>query len=261
MNSPNLYPSGKILKKMGLLNDQNGIIDRYFVESENWMSHLINTKNFISACLKDSGAKSVSILGSGWMLDIPQGLLVDTFETVVFYDIKHPYPIKHKYRKQKNFQFIEIDLTGGLLDKVFQIIKHKGKIDSDSLERELEVIPFKLPVSTEFSVSVNILNQLDILIIDYLTTRMEIPQESLNRIRYSIQQKHLNMLEPGKSLLISDFEEISVDTTGKELCRKPLIFAPLPVNSKKQEWIWRFDTQMNYRQNCNTYFNVLAILI
>jgi len=255
-----LYPSQRILKKMGLIQDQDGIMKRYLNEGENWESHIKNTSDFIKECLTGSGAKSVSILGSGWMLDIPQRFLADNFELVLFYDLRHPRQLKHKYRKQRNFQFIEMDLTGGILEKAYRVLNGKRKVNISNLEEELIVPPLKFPIYSDFIVSVNILNQLDILIVDYLKGKIEIPNTIIERLRRNIQQNHLNILEPGKSLLITDFEEISLDSDREKLGSKPLIYTALPQPKKQNQWTWKFDTQFTYHQNCLTNFEVMALM-
>jgi hypothetical protein len=258
MNSPIINPSVKVLKKMGLIKDQDGIMKRYLNERGNWNTHLKNTREFITDRLIVSGAKSVSVLGSGWMLDIPQGFLADNFDTVFFYDLRHPRPLKHRYRKQKNFRFIEIDLMGGILEKAYRIGTSKTKIDLDTLEEELSIPSFKLPVDTDYFVSVNILNQLDILVIDYLKSRVNLPDAVADILRKKIQQNHLDILPHNRSLLVTDFEEISIDTNGNKTKVKSLIYVSIPEDKIQKRWIWQFDTRMTYRQDCNTSFNVIA---
>jgi len=94
----NLFPLQRSLRKMGYFKDQEGIARRYISEKSNGDNHLTNTKKFIFNCLEENRSKKVSILGSGWLLDIPVEYLLKNFKEVVFYDIRHPRQILHKFK-------------------------------------------------------------------------------------------------------------------------------------------------------------------
>jgi hypothetical protein len=65
-----------------------------------------------------------------------------------------------------------------------------------------------------------------------------------------IQQEHLNLLTKyRKYLLISDVEEIRYSKT--EVNTQKLVYCPLPVADKKQEWIWKFENSENYIKEYN----------
>lgn len=66
----------RILRKMKILSDQQGIINRYLREKDVWNEHLENSKSFITGCLKKRMARNILILGSGWLLDLPAPMLM-----------------------------------------------------------------------------------------------------------------------------------------------------------------------------------------
>jgi hypothetical protein len=256
--NPNIYPSSRILKRMGFYKDQDGIVKRYIEEAGNWRTHLENTKNFIREVLQNSNAKTISVLGSGWMLDVPVAFLAENFDQIIFYDLRHSQQIKHRYRNQPNFHLKEIDLSGGLIEKIYNLCNQRKKPDLIALRKELQVPVLKLPVETDYTISLNILNQLDILIVDYLKRNIEITEVFADNLRQYIQTNHLNLLQAGKSCLIADFEEVTTENSGKELNRVRLIHANLPKEIIQKTWIWHFDTRMTYNPGCCTFFNVMA---
>jgi hypothetical protein len=258
-NNLNSLPSQKILRKMNYFADQDGIIDRYLSEDGRWEPHLRNTKNFIKECLKEHLTKRVSILGSGWLLDLPVNFLKDNFEEVIFYDLRHPLEIKHKFRKQSNFRFVEMDLTGGIIEEVFTILNSGRKFTIDEIEQQILITSAELPFQSDYTVSLNILNQLDILIIDYIRKKTNLPDHLANRLRANIQQKHLEFLHPGKSCLVTDFEEINLDSDNNIVQTNPLIFVPISDNLIQKKWVWEFDSKMNYHKLYKTVFNVMAL--
>jgi hypothetical protein len=255
----NKYPGQNTLKKMNLFTDQDGILKRYIDEEGGWAAHLNNSKIFIKECLKNQNAKSVSILGSGWLLDVPVHFLAENFEEVVFYDLRHPIEIKHKFRKQSNFKFVDLDITGGVIDQVYMVLNTRKKIGFNELEQQLIIPTLELPFQSDYIVSLNLLNQLDILIIDYIRKKINLPDGSENKLRANIQQKHLELMQPGKSCLITDFEEINLDQKNNITGTIPLIFTPISEGLIQEKWIWFFDTQMTYRKNLKTNFNVMAL--
>ena len=64
-----------ILKKMGYLADQYEIIHRYHREQGGWDSHLKNCREYITKKGTKHNVKEITILGSGWLLDVPLELL------------------------------------------------------------------------------------------------------------------------------------------------------------------------------------------
>lgn len=253
------YPPRKILRRMGLVNDQDGIYRRYQQEQGEWKLHLSNTKKFIIECLEKSKIHDVAILGSGWMLDIPVDFLAERFERVVYYDIRHPVFIQNKFKEQKNFHFVSIDLTGGLILKVYRMFTGRKKPSESELPNELILPKFQLPEPADFVVSVNMLNQLDIFIIDYIRRYVKMSGKTEQNLRKKIQETHLKLLPVGSSCLITDYEEVHLDDDDMIIGKYPLVHSTLPAGKYRKTWTWNFDTRKTYHQNHKTYMNVVAI--
>jgi hypothetical protein len=253
----NPFPSDKILKRMGYFDDQEGIVRRFINEGSNWTEHIKNTKDFIEKFVSKTKNCNVAVLGSVWMLDVPLEYLAENCNHVYLFDIRHPRQIIHRYRQLKNISFICQDVTGGTVEEVYNIMDTR-KPDYDQLNN-LERCGFSTSEPIDLVVSVNILNQLDILVLEYIR-KFRIPEHfSTNTLRSTIQEAHIQSLKEGISCIISDYEEILYDKSDNLAHSNSLLFTKLPDGAYKAEWIWKFDTQMTYYPNYKTFFKVLAI--
>jgi hypothetical protein len=244
---------------MGIIDDQEGIFRRHQREGVNWDLHLSNTKNFITECLEACGANRVAILGSGWLLDIPVNYLQKQVKRVDFYDIRHPRQILKKYSTCKNFRFINMDITGGLLKKTYQLCSGWQKPHKEKLLEGLTIPVVSLPESVDYTVSVNLLNQLDILIIDYINRFLKLDEKQMLVLRKRIQESHLKLLKTGYSCLITDYEEVHLDKDNSITGKQTLVHCTLPAGKYRKSWTWNFDTHRTYDPGHNTLMNVVAI--
>ncbi len=248
----------RMLKKMHYVSDQQGIIERYIKEAEAWAFHLENTKKAIiqSAQTKDKG--TCAVLGSGWLLDVPIEFLSQNFKKVYLFDVVHPTQIKHKMHKLMNVTLVELDITGGAINEFFHSVQMFKSMKKRKEPSEFKFNGFDFDISFDFVISVNILNQLDILLIDYIKGYDLYSENELLGFRKSIQQKHIDSLPKGKSNLITDFEELIFDKNNILEKTEPLIHIPLPMNNVITQWEWKFDRQ-DYVTGKNVAFNVIAI--
>ena len=246
----------KILRKLGYLSDRDGIMNRFINEQENWKNHLENTKNFILESASNKKNENAVLFGTGWWLDIPTSELCSMFRNVYFFDIIHPAQIIHKSLKFKNLKLIETDITG-LCENVYLGLE-KGIKNISSIEHKK--FDFREVIGTEpdFVASVNILNQLDIILLSYIRDKISISEDENKRIRTEIQKKHIELLPSKKSCLISDCIEINYNEKKEEISRTNLIYTDLPSKKPEKEWIWKFDTNGSYRKACTTHFQVRA---
>jgi hypothetical protein len=251
----------RMLKKMKYYAEQQGIINRYVSESGKWKQHLENTKNFIISSTEGKSKNSAAILGSGWLLDIPYEYLSANFKKVYFFDAIHPSQIRHKIRQYKNVELVESDITGGAIIEFFdavQLYKHVG------MRKNIADFKFNGMFSNlefDFVASVNMLNQLDGLLVDYLKKYNIYNNEELHTLQVYIQQKHFNALPKGKSCLITDYEEQVYSLTNQLEETRKLVNISLPEDKISQRWQWEFDYHESYIPGKNVVFNVLAMKI
>jgi hypothetical protein len=132
------HPGKKIIRKMGYLSDQRGIINRLLREENGWDIHLENSRIFILKHAIREDCKRIGILGSGWLLDVPMDEITRQAHQVYLYDIYHPAQVMHLTNKYEGVELVQADLTGGLMESVFLITreyrKTGHKIPLDSLE-------------------------------------------------------------------------------------------------------------------------------
>ncbi|MEN8119054.1 MAG: hypothetical protein ABFS35_01850 [Bacteroidota bacterium] len=252
----------RILRKFGFKNDQQGIMNRYIRESSGWDNHLKNTKEFIIQSAELKNKTSCIILGSGWLLDVPIVDLSYLFEKVTLIDIIHPAQIVHKINIYPNVEIIESDITG-FIEPVYHFMKEakKSKLNLHQIEAIHSDFWFNDIKNADFVVSVNILNQLDILICDYIKKFDVYSEQEITEFRKTIQQNHLNVLPKGKSCLITDYEELSMDENNKAIKNKPLVYIDLPKRDNSKKWQWNFDMSQSYNKNLNTVFEVIGMKI
>lgn len=239
---------------MGYITDQKGIINRYLREQGGWDTHLSRTREYILEGVKAVGPETVTILGSGWLLDVPLQELASITDHVNLVDINHPSQIRRKVGEYKNVSLIEDDITGGIAAMIPRIIKEG--INSDSLK-----IPLYDPAYIKgMVISVNILTQLDMLPADYLAGKCNCRNEDLRIFRRKIQEAHIDFLKQQTSVLISDCsEEIWRDKEKLEV--NNLLFTSFPRGGMEREWIWDFDSGGAYYRRLNVHFRVKAVMM
>jgi len=245
------------LYRTGYLPDQQGIMNRYYNEQESWNAHLSKSKDFILKSAKDKNKGKVVVLGSGWLLDLPLDELSSQFEEVVLIDINHPKPVLHKIKKYSNVYAVNADITGGLIELFYSNRKKLKK--ENSLILPINQYQFHLPNDADFVISLNILCQLHIILIDYLKKIIASDSIDYSLLEKQIQESHLNILPKNKTCIITDIEEEIISPEDVLIGVNPLLHIKLPEGNFSEQWQWKFDNRMTYRDDAKTYFNTKAI--
>lgn len=247
------------IRRMGFVKDQEGIMNRYMRESSNWKNHLERTRKFITDSFVQTDAQTVAVLGSGWLLDVPLDHLLKRFRHIYLVDIHHPIQIRKKIASMKQVELIEADLTGGAIEKIWQYYrstKNLSKAGPVPLQLDLEA-----PLShlqPEAMISVNLLNQLDIMLCDYILKQKPFQQEDLTPFRAAIQAKHLDWISKKPACLVTDILEEVEDKNGIK-SSKALLYTHLPEGMRQDHWWWDFDSQGTYHAGSRTRMEVQAI--
>lgn len=257
-----MFFNGKysILKKMRYVADQKGIIDRYIKEANAWANHLENTKQAIINGAQGRTGGNCAILGSGWLLDVPLEFLCQNYDKVYLFDVLHPTQIKHKMHKIPNVVLVEQDITGGSVKEFFDAVQMYKSMKTRKDPADFKFAGFDYPLDFNYVVSVNILNQLDILIIDYIRTYGLYSDDEIQNFRLKIQKSHYESLPEGKTCLVTDFEELVFNEKNEIEQTISLVHIDLPEDKITKRWQWEFDHQ-NYRAGKNVIFNVAALNI
>lgn len=232
-----------------------GIQNRYLREQQEWQPHLQKTKQSILDFAETlPQKKSIAVLGSGWLFDVPLESLSNLFQSVYLYDIVHPEQIVVRTSHFPNVHLVTYDLTGGAVT-----LAKNSEHYSDFIAT-LQTLTLDVDFNQyDAVVSVNILNQLDIILCDYLSKKFSLSETDLLQVRQTIQQNHVNCLPKGKTCLITDVEEQNISVADGKKENTALIYCDLPTSLIQREWIWTFDTNQTYRKGKRTYMKVNAI--
>jgi hypothetical protein len=258
LKSCNMEIPGKILRQMGFLRDQEGIMNRYLSEKGNWNEHLDNTKDFIAQSFTKQEIESVAILGSGWLLDVPIEKLITRFKHIYLVDIRHPRQIRRKFAALDHVELVEADLTGGAIEQVWEISRKSDGRRAKDLPDMLHLKPPLTGISPDAFVSVNLLNQLDIILTDFLRDRGWFRDESPDAFRSLLQSFHLEWILQRPGCLVSDISELCTGKDGIE-SSTPLLYTSLPEGFRFRRWNWEFDTRGTYRHGFQTRMEVSAV--
>ncbi|MEN8157120.1 MAG: hypothetical protein ABFS10_09220 [Bacteroidota bacterium] len=257
-----MEPSRRILRRMQYLRDQDGIMNRYLREGTNWESHLHKTKAFITSSFKDQSLDSIAILGSGWLLDVPLEELNRRFKKIYLVDIVHPPQVKKRTEAMERVELVEADLTGGAIEQVWREVKQRGSRRGECLtEHLISNLKLESPlhgINPDAIASVNLLNQLDILLVEFMEKHGYFKQESPDAFRKLIQTFHLEWITRTPGSLVTDTVEVNRDKNGNESTR-PLLYTGLPEGARSEQWKWRFDSRGTYRHNTLTHMEVRAV--
>ena len=249
----------KIIRRMGYLRDQEGIMNRYLGESEQWQYHLEKTRSFIAGSFTGCQAESVAVLGSGWLLDVPLDKLRLRFRKIYLVDIHHPPQIRKKVTNMKEVELVEEDLSGGAIEQVWGLLrKQKGELLATHLVEKISLEPPQVGQQADALISVNLLNQLDILLCDHIQRKLPFQQELSGSFRAAIQAFHLEWLMKKPGCLVTDIKEHRIPQKGKA-SSKPLLYTHLPDGMRQDSWEWDFDSRGTYHPGSRTRMEVQAI--
>ena len=251
------YSEERMFRKMGFYDDQLGIIRRYRREREHWDKHLQHTRQFVLESMQGKNRISAAVLGSGWLLDVPLEEMSRYFERLYLYDIRHPKTVKKQAHKLGNVELRACDIScfaRPVYDYVKQQRNNRNRppISDIQPQKTLDLTEF------DFVFSCNILNQLDILLVEYMTQCIDLNQEETLAFRKRVQECHIDLLPANRSCLVADYEEITCSPDDREIARNRSVFLPI-VQSACRRWRWNFDTKMTYYSDKKTFFEVLAV--
>jgi len=249
----------KIIRRMGFVKDQEGIMNRYMGETAQWQHHLEKTRSFIANSFTATQAKSVAVLGSGWLLDVPLDELRLKFGQIYLVDIHHPAQIRKKIAGMEGVELVEEDLSGGAIEQVWKLMRrNKVSLPVTGLVEEISLIPPLAEIQPDAFVSVNLLNQLDILLCDHIRRKLPFQQELSLSFRAVIQAFHLEWITKKPGCLVTDTTEHRIPLKGNNSF-KPLLYTDLPEGIRRDSWQWDFDSKGTYHPGSRTRMEVQAI--
>jgi len=240
---------------MGYYDYQQGLIYRHLNQGDGWNSHLAKCRDFILRAADNLNPRIITILGSGWLLELPISELAGKAEKIYLVDIVHPPQVIAQTAGLKNVQLVEEDLSGGLIEEVWEKAgKHRIICRLKSLD-EIRIPGYQFYRDPGLVISLNILTQIEVLPERFLRKHAWAGEEEYMRFKKEVQKKHICSLSKYRTILITDTSQIFTDKKGN-VTEKQTLLTELPEGSYSESWIWDFDLK---RQDYNLRKSVLSV--
>jgi hypothetical protein len=248
-----------MLSRMGYYNYQRGMIVHHAGQEGGWENHHEHSRKFILKAIDIYKPEKITVLGSGWLLDLPFTEMLEKVSRICLVDIIHPPDVINQVQNSDNVELVEQDVTGGLIAEVWEKTRKYSFFKKlKSLDRI--VIPeYCMANDPGMIISLNILTQLESLPIDFIKKRSKIDEEVFRLFRSDIQKKHIDFLMKFKSVLISDYAEVITNREGVTKTISTLC-TDLPSGSVHEEWTWNFDKRGGDLYNRWSQFKVVALI-
>jgi hypothetical protein len=250
----------RILHRMGYYNYQQGLIFHHLDEEGSWNSHLKNCRNFIMKGLDYFKPSKVTVLGSGWLLDLPLKEMTDMVTEVNLVDIIHPPEVKEQVAGMNKVILREEDISGGLINDVWQKAGYRTFLNKLRSPDDIPVNEYQPGFETGMVISLNILTQLENLPLEFLRKKSLKNEESFLRFRARVQSEHISFLKKHESVLITDVSEVITARSGNVI-ENPSLLSALPEAKLREEWTWDFDLRKSDYYSKKSVFRVSAMLL
>jgi hypothetical protein len=210
--------------------------------------------------INETKPSRITVLGSGWLMELPLAEMAERTEKISLVDIVHPPEVIEQTAGIRNVEISEQDVSGGLIEEVWN--KAGKRIFFNKLPSlGTIVIPEYQPVEDPgLVISLNILTQLEVLPERLLRRKSKATDEDFVRLKRDIQEKHIGFLKKHMSVLITDEAEIILKADGTHTEIKTLL-AELPAGRISDSWIWDFDLMHADFNRQKSQFKVVALLI
>lgn len=248
----------RILHRMGYYDYQNGLIYRHINQEGGWDAHNSNCRKYILSVIDQLQPAKVTILGSGWLLDIPLAEIAEMTKTVDLVDIVHPADVREQLSAYSNVTLVEADVTGGLIAEVWNKTRHYSFFRKMRSLDTINIPEYRPAQDPGLVVSLNILTQLEHLPVEYLKKKTLVPEQEYDAFRMNIQKKHIDFLLQHNSVLITDTAECFTGINGDRSEVKSLRIS-IPDGKTKEEWTWDFDLKKSDYYRKKSVLKVTAI--
>jgi hypothetical protein len=250
----------RILHKLDYYNYQHGFIVRHLKQGTGWDAHLERCRNFILKSLEIHKPEKITVLGSGWLLELPLAEMVEKVNEIYLVDIAHPPEVIHQVSKISAVKLLTEDVSGGLIEEIWKKTSKLPFFRKLESLKEITIPEYNPDFDPGMVISLNILSQLEVLPLRYLTKKSKVKEDELNAFRKEIQDNHINFLKRYKSVLITDLVEIFTDRSGNK-SEKVSIIAELPAGLYRDNWTWDFDLKGSDFHGKRSVMQVAAIII
>lgn len=249
----------RILHRMGYYNYQQGLIYRNLHQHSGWDRHLEHCRDFILKAVDLVKPARITVLGSGWLMELPLAELSERTKKITLIDIVHPPEVIEQSAGLGNVQISEQDISGGLIGEVWNKAGTKTFLNKLPSLETITIPIYEPEEDPGVVISLNILTQLEILPEKLLRKKSRARDEDFFIFKKEIQEKHISFLKKHSSILISDIIEVIIDAKGNKTENNTLL-AELPSAKLSENWIWDFDLMHADYNMKKSQFKVAAIL-
>jgi len=201
----------------------------------------------------------VTVLGSGWLLDLPLKEITEVSEEVYLTDIVHAPEVISQVSSVKQVKLVEDDITGGLIKEVWMKAGRRLLFNKLRSLDDIIVPEYQIRENPGMVISLNIFTQLESLPVEFLRKRAKIDEGRYYLFRKEIQKKHIDFLKKHRSVLITDICEVITDSSGK-VTEDISVITDLPEGKYREEWTWHFDTKRSDYYNKRSVFKVVGLI-
>lgn len=225
---------------MGYYDYQLGLIRRHFDQQGGWNSHLECCRSLILRAIDLYKPVKVTVLGSGWLLELPVAEMIERTGEVVLIDIIHPPEVYNQTSNMARIRVIEEDATGGLIEEVWEKTGKRTVLNRLPSINEIIVPEYQPCEDPGLVISLNILTQLEFLPVKFLKKKTKATDKEFLKFREEIQRNHIGFLMKHRSVLITDVAEVFTESSGVTTEEKTAL-VEMPAGKVSEEWKWDFD--------------------
>ena len=230
----------RMLHKLGYYDYQRGLVYRHLNQDAGWFGHEKNSRNFILRAVNLLKPEKITILGSGWLLDLPVAELAERSMQIRLVDIFHPPEVRSQTAGFRNLELVEEDITGGLIEEVWKKAGKSTFLNRMTTLKEIIIPDYEPADSPGMVISLNILTQLEVLPLTFLRKKTRADKNEFEIFRQQVQKKHLDFLRRHTSLLLTDTAEKITHSSGI-VSEIPSVVIDLPAGRLRENWQWDFD--------------------
>lgn len=202
----------------------------------------------------------ITVLGSGWLLDLPVAEISEMVSEIILVDIVHPPDVIKQAGMIRNIKIVEADVTGGLIENVFNRVKAQPLFSKLNTLSGLEIPDYVPDSDPGLIISLNLLTQLEVLPVRFLKRMARISEDELLEFRKAIQRNHIRFLSSYRSVLITEYEEVTTDKSG-EVTKEKTVVTDLPEGFDVEKWTWNFDLKGSDFYGKRSVMRVIAMSV
>jgi hypothetical protein len=234
--------SSKVAKDWGFTYQNVSLKFRSRRCQKAWLPHVEQSHQLIKEHISMVKPKSVLILGSGLLLEIPIEALLKSCEKIYLVDLVHAGSVRAIAKRHPQIELIEQDISA-----VLGFVKKGQSPFQVSSVPWKHLPPWKLP-KVDLVISANLMSQIPLIISESVAMSSAAYKDFARKLR----DEHIHrLLEQGtKALLFADFETQYIDREGN-LLKTESYTVNLKEMKYLKEWLWQIspigETSKDYR--------------